>query len=43
MVTHCLLIVSVVAPARERGLKLTSFVALTEVPQVAPARERGLK
>ena len=32
-----------VAPARERGLKLRSFIRLVFLFMVAPARERGLK
>ena len=33
----------IVAPARERGLKLTRQDAVLVVDYVAPARERGLK
>ena len=32
-----------VAPARERGLKFSSLLTLTNNNKVAPARERGLK
>ena len=43
MVTICKLMVTVVAPARERGLKCDKIDWLLDGKDVAPARERGLK